>query len=95
MEVSVVVLLGLVLGAGVLYAWLLGHWFGRVLMFLACGGFLAFIAVAIRDGQPDALLFVAGALAIGWVIASIPMWARQRSIPDISFNETRPGRDLV
>lgn len=90
-----VVLIGLVLAGAVLYVWLRGHWFGRVLAFLAFGGFLAFAGVAIRDGNPDAILFVIGGLAIGWVIASIPMWVRTSRIPDISFNDTHPGRDLV
>ncbi|HXT81386.1 MAG TPA: hypothetical protein VN702_17610 [Acetobacteraceae bacterium] len=93
-----VILAGLMLGAAVLYVWLLGHWFGRVLMFLACGAFLTFIVVAIGGRNSDAaplLLFLAVALAISWAIASIPMWVRQRSIPDIAFNDDRPGRDLV
>lgn len=78
------ILIGLALGAGLLYVWLSGHWFGRVLAFLVLAGILGSIlafALALPDqhgnGNPVGLLI---GVAAAWPLASIPLYrARART----------------
>lgn len=74
------ILIGFVIAATVLWLWLSGHWFGRVLAFLAFGTvFGVFLFLAFSDGKgggPGLLGFVCGQ-GIAWVLAGIPIW-RQR-----------------
>lgn len=84
------IIVGLVLAAGVLWLWLIANWFGRVLAFLLFGPLLGFLCGALasaaldRAGVPigggGSVMMTAGiGLGIGWCIASIPMWMRLRA----------------
>ncbi len=42
------ILLALPLAAGLLYFWLIGHWFARVLMFLAFAALFGFMGAALK-----------------------------------------------
>ncbi len=71
-----VALIAVVLAAGLLYFWLLGHWFARVLVFapFVIGG-VAMIIGGLNDHVSGHLIPL-GALfgAMGWCIGSAPIW---------------------
>lgn len=75
------ILLGLALGAALLYAWLVGHWFARVLVFLlltpALGLAVAALLVAGANQQaaPIALAFsgMLGGVA-AWFVSGAPVY---------------------
>jgi hypothetical protein len=80
------ILIGLAAAVALLYFWLVGHWFARVLVFLMlvvltgfCGGAL-FASIAVK--QAETASFVIGAILgapLAWPLASIPIW-RKNSI---------------
>ena len=81
------ILIGLAIAVALLYFWLIGHWFARVLVFLALGiGIFAIAASAINFGlyggkAPLGLLFVELPLAaLAWPLASLPAyyWRQRR-----------------
>jgi hypothetical protein len=78
----VAILIGLVLAAGVLWAWLAGHWFGRVLAFIVLGalfGLAAAQAIGTGSAAGPRLLAVAIGIALAWPVAGIPIyWRRHR-----------------
>jgi hypothetical protein len=86
----VVVLLGLIMAAVVLYVWLAGNWFGRILaafVFVPLGAWagVALLAVLVPSAniKDEAAAVVAVACAIagavgGWQITGLPMWHWQR-----------------
>jgi hypothetical protein len=65
----------LVAGLALLYFWLIGHWFARVLVFLVF--ILAGIAAPriFDNANPFALLI--GFPLAGWVIAAIPTYVHR------------------
>ena len=79
------ILVGLALALVLLYFWLLGHWFARVVMFLALavafGGLGALYAGA--DGPPGHNHGWVGMLigvALAWPVSSIPIyWLRSKA----------------
>ena len=81
------ILIGLVLVLTLLYFWLQGHWFARIVMFLplACAGFaagLATVGLGIYGGAgmpltPELLGGAIGA-AVAWPIASLPIYYYRR-----------------
>ena len=87
-------LIGLCLAVALLYFWLIGHWFARVLVFLmlACVAFLAACYTTQVPGHPPVGLFfglVAGALS--WPIASLPIYfhrGKQRQVA-MAWDERR------
>ena len=74
----------ILLGCGLLWAWLIGHWFARVVVFLlfACALFAvaaAFIGLGIYGGHgapPAALLAALPAAALAWPLAGIPQYVQ-------------------
>lgn len=80
-------LIGLGGGLALLYFWLIGHWFARVVVFLlfAISGAL----MADGDAQYGALTLLAG-FGGGWLIASAPTWFHQRKAEQ--QKETRRDR---
>ncbi len=73
------ILIGLALAVALLYFWLIGHWFARILMgFLLVAAFLTVggtTASSSTDGNMAAILF--GALAggtLGWLAAGWPVY---------------------
>ena len=76
------IIVGLVLAAGVLWLWLIANWFGRVLAFLLFGGISVITIGEILTGafggeRTAAIIAVLLSLIVGWCIASIPMWVAQ------------------
>ncbi len=75
------VLIGVVLAVALLFLWLCGHWFGRVLAFLAMGagfGIVGFVALSSgRGGAVGFLGFLLG-LGLAWLLASVPTWLQRR-----------------
>lgn len=72
-------LIGLILAIVVLWLWLVGHWFGRILAFIAfaiglgAGG--AVMGLAFAPGATGAGIGGAGlGLALAWPLASWPIW---------------------
>lgn len=71
MAIIVAILLSIVL----LYFWLIGHWFARVLVFLGLAGptaFLALIVVPPSSGGNVGVAAVCGVVA--WFVAGIPIY---------------------
>jgi len=68
-----VVIAGLVLGLAALYFWLIGHWFGRVIGFLAFAASFGLAGLAI--GGPGA---AAVAVVVAWFVSGIPIYVRRR-----------------
>ena len=70
-------LIGLVLAVMLLYGWLIGHWFARVLVFLLLAGvtFVVVCFVAQEPGKP-AVGPILGLLAatLAWPIAGLPTY---------------------
>lgn len=72
------IIIGLAAAVALLYRWLLGGWFARVLMFLvfvaAFGGLGALLLLA-SPGAPAAAGWIGGILGalLAWPIASLPI----------------------
>lgn len=76
------ILVGLVLAAVLLFVWLIGHWFARVLAFLllACVFGLSGAFMAGIDGPPAHNHGIAGALLgllLAWFVSGIPIYVRR------------------
>ena len=69
------ILIGLLLGCALLYFWLIGQWFARVLVFLGLGVLGAFL---LANAGPDRGAQL-GAFVPAWMIASIPIWWHRRN----------------
>jgi len=61
-----------------LYHWLLGHWFARVLVFLglACLALIATAIIGHADAGLGVLVFAGGGL-VAWVASGLPIYYRQ------------------
>lgn len=77
-------LVGLVVFGAVATAWLTGHLFGRVVMFLLLGGVVS--AVAFVSHATGIVVLLAG-LPVAWAVASAPIWVARRRLrnSDASF----------
>ena len=86
-----VALIWLILGCGLLWAWLVGHWFARVLVFLLLLGVFMLVVSGLFNAmsvhvQPDASpLVIVGGLAgillaglMAWLISGLPIYRRRR-----------------
>ena len=67
-------------GIVLLYFWLLGHWFARVLMFiclaLLCGIMIpAMFAPHYHESVPIGLLWMGAGFVLAWFLAGIPVYA--------------------
>jgi hypothetical protein len=77
------ILIGIVLALGLLWAWLTGHWFARVVMFLALTGILGGIIGAtlppwdVHTGISPLGFPIAGIAA--WFLAGIPTYLARRA----------------
>lgn len=69
------ILVGLSAGAALLYFWLRGHWFARILVFLPIGvfGFVAGSNVA-PTYMVVALIFGAIGVIAAWFISGLPIY---------------------
>jgi hypothetical protein len=79
------ILLGICLALGLLYFWLLGHWFARVVMFLALsvlcglgGVFINMTFVSDRPSAPAQWTILGLGIVLAWFISSIPLWHARR-----------------
>jgi hypothetical protein len=70
------IIIGVGAAIALLYFWLLGHWFARILMCIVLGSTFGLIAlVACVDKHPEgAILLVLIGGGAGWAISSIPVW---------------------
>ena len=62
-------------GIALLYFWLLGHWFARVLVFLGltlCAAFAGLFANVRGDVSAGVAVFIIGAV-VAWLLASGPI----------------------
>ena len=71
------ILIGIALACGVLFIWLTGHWFGRVLAFIVFAvlfGGLGGMATAHGVDPLVNILTIIGGIALGWPVSSIPIY---------------------
>ena len=61
------ILIGLAAGVALLYFWLLGHWFARILVCLLFGA----LGVLLASGNAIALIC---AVVLAWPLASLPIY---------------------
>lgn len=76
-------LIGLAMSAALLYFWLLGHWFARVLVFLGLAGVSGFAGLIVGSTNSNAGAGVTiGLLGLGaaWVVAALPTFYWRRRI---------------
>jgi len=78
------IIIGALLIALLLYFWLLGHWYARVLTFLLFaavfglgGGMMA--AAAHGDSSPEGIFGIVVGAVVAWFISGLPIyyWRRQ------------------
>jgi len=80
------IIIGLGAAVALLYFWLLGHWFARILVCLVligCAGLFGFIIlVATMDKYGPFHGLIAFLLAAGgaWPVASLPIWYGQKRL---------------
>jgi hypothetical protein len=69
------ILIGIGLAAVLLYYWLIGHWFARVLVFLMLAAGVGLIAGAALGGHDVSWLLglVVGGI-VGWFVSGIPLY---------------------
>ncbi len=99
------ILAGLVLAIVLLYGWLVGHWFARVLAFLIFSAGLGTLgAVLVANGIPDVTgaQIVAAAICggiAGWFVAALPTYywrKRQRELLEAEWGiPTIPHRPQI
>jgi hypothetical protein len=75
------IIIGLALATFVLWLWLAGHWFGRVLAFLLFGVVAAVVAIAAGDGK-GVIVAVSGifGLIAAWLLSGAPRYYYQERI---------------
>ena len=77
------ILIGLGLAMALLYFWLIGHWFARILVFLLLSVFFFFMFVATAHDTSDrAGVVILGLFGIplAWPIADIPAYCCRRRV---------------
>lgn len=88
------ILIGLAMAAALLYFWLLGHWFARILVFLCLLGFPVILGLAVSADKNEAgaqigglVVFIISAVVV-WLVASIPIyyWRYRLGCPASSAN---------
>jgi hypothetical protein len=86
------ILAGLILAATLLYFWLLGHWFARVLVFLALVCTLVFVGFlcCAGNGAQFVTISVVGGVS-GWFVSGIPVyWHRYQQHAPQQWRPWRP-----
>ena len=79
------IIASLAIGAALLYFWLIGHWFARVLMFLCLAAVFGFLGASLLAATQDAAAaapvpgIIGATLGAGaaWYIAGIPLWVQR------------------
>jgi hypothetical protein len=64
-------LIGLAMSAALLYFWLIGHWFARILVFLGLLALLGLIVIGWPNTLAPAVLL---GLPVAWMLASMPIY---------------------
>jgi hypothetical protein len=80
---AVHIIVGLLLATALLYFWLVGHWFARVLVFLVFASLpLAWFVGAVASGGHLASSVAGGITGVvaAWFAAGIPIYYRRRQI---------------
>jgi hypothetical protein len=82
------ILVGIGAAVVLLYFWLLGHWFARVLTFLVLAIPLAFLGASYAHDPVAALFGVVVGGTAAWFLAGIPIYVRRRQARghDATFN---------
>ena len=88
------ILIGLAIAVALLYFWLIGHWFARILVFLlfGCGGFAGGAAIAGLFPNPSlAAATILGLIGVAlmWPIASLPIYWRRFQSRDLDRRVAR------
>ncbi len=93
------ILTGLGIALVLLFYWLSGHWFARVLMFLVlCPvGFLSGLAL-VNSGQPTpthaaALIVGISAAALAWPLASLPIYYQRYQFQQMCARQRARGME--
>jgi hypothetical protein len=93
--------------AGVLYLWLKGHWFGRVLAFLvlavafglACGEVAATFGMTVGNPKGYAIVGMLAGGMLAWLVSGLPDYYYRRQIrlmvTEGSSADTSPGQDAA
>lgn len=73
------ILIGLAVAAALLYFWLIGHWFARVLVFLGLAPTIFVVLLATSHYSETAAagaIIIAGSLglALAWPLAGLPVY---------------------
>lgn len=81
------VLIGIALGCALLYFWLAGHWFARILTFICAAGFLGYFGLIFippgSNGAIALLIDFALALGVSWLLSGIPTWYWRRRVTEL------------
>jgi len=74
-------LIGLAIGTALLYFWLIGHWFARVLVFLGLAGLSSFAGLIVGATSSNAAAGITIGLIgilVAWGLAAIPTFYWRR-----------------
>jgi hypothetical protein len=88
-------LIAIMLGVGLLWAWLSGHWFARVLMTLVLipllGGLGAVLMALLPDAQAPVMWFGAALGAVAaWLVAGLPSYPQRKLAADVARHLAPP-----
>jgi len=72
------VLIGIAMAVALLYFWLIGHWFARILVCLLFGT----LGVLLASGNTIALIC---AVVLAWPLASLPSYYWQRRARQMGY----------
>lgn len=71
------IIIGLLIALPILYFWLIGNWFARVLAFLGLFAFFAIFVLIANDAPSAEHNFLLGYLVAGgaaWIVSSLPTY---------------------
>lgn len=96
------ILIGICLALALLFVWLNGHWFGRVLahlvfMPLLALGLAALFTVGI-DNPGDPIAAIGGVIigmTIGWFLASAPVYYQRRKVRQAAYRYELRKQELL
>jgi hypothetical protein len=83
-----IILIAILLGVVLLYFWLIGHWFARVLVTPLLWATLWFVLTMFGAGGSIggntspmiSLVSAVAAVVVGWIVASLPTWHKRRRL---------------
>lgn len=79
------------LGVALLYFWLIGHWFARVLVFIGLEAIALFFLCLMSFIHPGFGLFGLFLLVAAWPLARIPTWHWQKEIRRLLRRDISPA----